>query len=98
MTRDEALDRLADTVEALASAHRQLADVSALEHRQRTETWIRHLNESSDRKRDKIADNNTLDLHDDLCRLRGEVAALAAERDYLTFLLNPALGVWDAAP
>lgn len=83
-TRGEALAKLSDISSSLATSHRELADLLSAEHNAKTRAWFEATSQYIS-ERDRIADLNALDLSLDIIKLKGEIAALEAERSFLEF-------------
>lgn len=74
LTRLALLDVFRETTARLASNRLQLAELVAFEHEARTRAWFEHASNLIS-ERDRVADFQTLDLHGDVIKLKGEIAA-----------------------
>jgi hypothetical protein len=77
--RHETLLELGVLTDQLASARLELAELEAAAHRQRTEAWFNHPSDKIS-ERDRVADFQTLDLAEDIIKLKGEISALEDRR------------------
>lgn len=81
------LDRLHEIVTELVSKHAELGDLLAAEKEGRVAAW-HEAQADSVSGRDRIAEFNITPLSKDILVLKGEIAALIEERDYITLLLT----------
>lgn len=86
-TRLAALTQLEQVSKDLAACHRELAQVLMAEKEGRVRTFMAS-NEGAVNARDRQADINVLDLSVDILKLKGEIAALEAERAFLVILIE----------
>lgn len=89
--RDRLLKRLHEIVIELVEHHRSLALLLAAEKEGRVAAW--HEAQPIDGKdsvswRDRISDFNITPLSTDIIKLKGEIAALIEERNYIQLLLG----------
>lgn len=87
LTRDEALARLSELSAELAQTHRELCDLLVAEHQAKTQAWFESQSQYI-KERDRIAEFNALPLSLDVIKLKGEIAALEAERVFLIECLH----------
>lgn len=83
------LDRLHAIVQELVDNHHQLGDLLAAEKQGRVESWhAAQPGSDSVSARDRIAEFNIVPLAKDILILKGDIAALIEERDYIRLLLQ----------
>lgn len=87
LTRIEALAQLELATKELAACHRELAQVLMAEREGRVRSYLQS-DETSVSGRDRQADVNVLDLTLDMLKIKGEIAALEADRDYLGMVIQ----------
>lgn len=83
----ETLEALRIVTDRLADNRLQLAELDAVAHRQRLESWFGHDSKYIS-ERDRVAEFNTLDLSEDMIRLKGEIAADEDRRLFLCEVLK----------
>lgn len=84
---DEPLARFGALSLELQMAHRELATLIAAEHEAKVRTWFA-ADDDSVKGRDRVAEFNALDLTLDIMRLKGEIAAMREEKDWLSVRLG----------
>lgn len=87
---DSPLARLERITADLASAHRELSELLAAEHEGKVRTWMAS-EEDTIGGRDRIAAFQVLDLSTDILKLKGEISALTAERDFMVLIVQKGL-------
>lgn len=86
-SRSEALVLLADLTPRLANLRLQLADTLIAEHTARTESWVMS-DQQSVSGRDRVAEINSTSFTNDVMKLKGDIAALEDERDFLNLCVH----------
>lgn len=87
LTRHSALQQLEQVTKELAACHRELAQVLMAEKEGRVRTFMAS-DAAAVNARDRQADINVVDLSVDAIKLKGEIAALEAERTYLVIVIE----------
>ncbi len=82
-----ALQRLESLTTELADSHRELAQILAAEKECKVRTWVES-QETTLGARERQGDSMALGLTVDAIRLKGEIAALEAERTYLLIIIE----------
>ncbi len=81
------LARFGEVSAELQMAHRELATLLAAEHEAKVKSWFA-ANDDTIKGRDRVAEFNALDLTLDVIKLKGDIAALREEKDWLAIQLG----------